>query len=134
MTPPWIPGGGAADNPVTAAEVLAFVQAQFEEGDEASDRLRSRRFGWEVDTQPRAFLVSRDSAQMLLGNGPILIDRHSGDYWFTSSSPWDVFGDGADRLGWPQLTTRAKFERWCEENDLPNWNIHDGAWQPDQAD
>lgn len=119
---------------MTAAEVLLFVQAQFEEGDEASDRLRSRRFGWEVDTQPRAFLDGQDSSLMLLGNGPILIDRHSGDYWFTSSNPGAVFGDGADRLGWSQLTTRAKFERWCEENDLPHWNIHDGAWQPDQDD
>ena len=108
---------------MTNAEALAFVQAHFEEGSEAQDRLCRRRYGWEVNTQSREFIDSQDPSLLSLGGGPILIDRHSGDYWFTSSCPADVFDDDGG-LGWSQLTTRALFEEWCSGDDPSAGNIH----------
>ena len=112
---------------VTVGEVLAFIRAQFDEGDEAADRLQGRRFGWEVDTQSREYIDSQHFSRMLIGNGPILIDRRTGNYWFTSSNPDDVFGDSYGSLGYTQLTTRARLESWREENDSPDGNIREGS-------
>lgn len=104
--------------PIDDDDVLCFAKEYFNEKEEALSRIRRRRFGWELDTQPRDYLDTGDLGMMTIGNGPILIDRHTGDYWQLSSSPPEVFGDGAGRLGYRQLTSRARFEQWREGNPI----------------
>jgi hypothetical protein len=105
--------------------VIAFARAEFAEGEEAQDRLKSRRYGWQIETQPRA---SDNGAPpvLLLGPGPRIVDRHTGYYWRTSSSPSDVFGDGDGALGWSELSSRALFDQWRTTTaDYPDGNIRD---------
>jgi hypothetical protein len=101
---------------LTQADVIRFVAEYFEEdAPTAIQRLRPRRYGWEVDTQPM-------NGELLLGPGPVIIDGKSGDYWETSSSPSDIFGD-AGMLGWSELKTQALFERWKDERRAPDGNV-----------
>lgn len=98
---------------ISRTGVLEFVKKEFDEGDEATDRIRRRPFGWQIDTQPRAYLDSLDPNLMSLGDGPLLVDSHTGEVWAVSSSPSDVFGDTTtNTIGWSQLRTRALFEAW----------------------
>lgn len=98
---------------ISRTDVLEFVKKEFDEGEEAADRIRGRPFGWQIDTQPRAYLDSLDPNLMSLGDGPLLVDSHTGEVWAVSSSPSDVFGDTATgTIGWSQLRTRALFEAW----------------------
>lgn len=98
---------------ISRADVLEFVKEEFDKGEEASDRIRRRPFGWQIDTQPRAYLDSLDPNLMSLGDGPLLVDGHTGEVRAVSSSPSDMFGDTTtDTIGWSQLRTRALFEAW----------------------
>ena len=98
---------------ISHLDVREFVKKEFDEGDEATDRIRRRPFGWQIDTQPRAYLDSLDPNLMSIGDGPLLVDSHTGEVWAVSSNPSDVFGDTAtDTIGWSQLRTRALFEAW----------------------
>jgi len=101
---------------LSQVDVIRFVAEYFgEDAPTALQRLRPRRYGWEVDTQPM-------NGELLLGPGPVIIDRKSGDYWETSSSPSDIFGD-AGMLGWSELKTRDLFERWKDERRAPDGNV-----------
>jgi len=99
-------------------DVVRFVASYFDEDEStAATRLRRRRYGWDVDTQPT-------NGELLLGPGPLLIDGRSGDYWRTSSSPGDVFGD-LGKLGWSELKTRSLFEQWKDQRRGPDGNVFD---------
>ncbi|WP_341953782.1 hypothetical protein [Salinibacterium sp. TMP30] len=109
-------------------DVVSFIIGYFDEyAEEAPDvapesvawRVRRRRYGWQIDTQP-------SSGELLLGPGPLIVDGRTGDYWRTSSSPVDVFGEPGV-LGWSQLTSRRLFEQWRRERGLPDGNILRGA-------
>ena len=104
---------------MTEAEVLAFTQAECDEGPEAISRLRRRRFGWEINTQSRYFIDGEETWLLAFGEGPLIVDRHTGNYWRTSSNPVAVFGDGAGQLGYAELATRALFEQWRSQQGGP---------------
>jgi hypothetical protein len=111
------------DEAISRDEIVAFARRWFGEGGEVADRIRGRRYGWELDTQPREYINSRDFALMTLGNGPILIDRRDGAFWETSSSPGDVFGTDSTP-GWSELTSRARFHAWRKFSaGAPSGNI-----------
>lgn len=96
-------------------EVVTFARGWFDEGSEVADRIRARRYGWELDTQPREYINSRDFALMTIGNGPILVDRRDGAFWETSSNPGAVFGTDSTP-GWSELTSRARFDAWRQSS------------------
>ena len=54
---------------------------------------------------------------MMIGNGPILIERATGDFWEVSSNPGDMFGHNGE-LGWTKLTSIALFRRWRDERQV----------------
>lgn len=100
----------------TSDDVISFVARYFDEDRvTAAGRLRRRRYGWQIDTQPV-------TGELLLGSGPLIVDGYTGDYWETSSSPWDVFGDSGS-LGWSELKSRSLFEQWKSEKPWTSGNV-----------
>lgn len=104
---------------MTQDDVLALTQAECDEGPGAISRPRRRRFGWDVDAQSRCFIDGEETWLLAFGEGPLIIDRHTGDYWRTSSNPVAVFGDGAGLLGYTELTSRAWFDQWLSQQGAP---------------
>ena len=75
-------------NVISFEKVTAYVNKYFNEPD-ASDRIKDEGFAYYVNTQPRAYLDSKDESESTDGNGPLVIIKSSGKVYKFSSSPGD---------------------------------------------
>lgn len=95
---------------ISQEKVTAYVNTYFNEPD-ASDRIKDEGFAYYVDTQPRAYLDSKDSSKMTDGNGPLVIVKSSGKVYKFSSNPSD--------LDIYSNTSEAGFEKALKEAQYP---------------
>jgi hypothetical protein len=76
-------------NEISVEKVTAYVNKYFNEAD-ASDRIKDEGFAYYINTQPRAYLDSKDESEITDGNGPLVIIKSSGKVYKFSSSPGDL--------------------------------------------
>ena len=76
-------------------------------------------WGWVFCYQSRAYLRSGDISDMLLGNAPLLVDRHGERVWVLGTSQSieayvDAFLTHGDPLGTRDLSPKVALGRWRE--------------------
>ncbi|BCL83572.1 hypothetical protein ccbrp13_60370 [Ktedonobacteria bacterium brp13] len=96
------------------ATVEEFVKKMFNESS-VSDRIHDVGFAYRVNTQPRAYIDSRDLRKMTFGNGPIIIVKDTGIAYGFSSNPLHQLGRDSKSGGVNTATTLEDFNRELEK-------------------
>jgi hypothetical protein len=111
------------DYPITRGQVVFFAMCEFREPRHyASKRVRRSSWGYRIDTQPLAFILTKDYDLMTFGNGPILVNGFTGLCTQLSSNPDDTFGiAGLTSLHTPDdLVTLEAYRGWQVGNIGPD--------------
>lgn len=96
-------------NEISIEKVTAYVNKYFNETD-TSDRIKDKGFAYYVDTQPRAYLDSKDESESTDGNGPLVIIKSSGKVYKFSSSPGDLkIYSNDDEVGFENALRSAQY-------------------------
>ena len=93
---------------ISTKQVNKFVKQKFNEKN-PKDRITDKGFAFYINTQTREFLDSNDQSKMLIGNGPIVIVKATGEVYSFSSNPTHMLGLGASRIGVNKATTAEEF-------------------------
>ncbi|QQS26654.1 hypothetical protein IPM44_02925 [bacterium] len=93
---------------VTPEQVHNYARQKFNEED-PSDRIEDAGFAYYINTQPREYLDTEDIHKMMIGNGPLVVIKETGDVYSFSSNPAHMFGDPETRIGVNTARTTEEF-------------------------